>query len=401
MFRVLFCVTLMVFSIVNHAALLSPRTYNKLNDIQLSINEQPSIEARVEINEQLIELAEDLQGNPLGLALTWQTHAQLMLLDEDYSKANSYLSKAIVLEGLDSATVFQLRSFYAQTLFIEDRYVEVIEVLKHIMSATDFKESAAIYSLTAAAFYSLNNFDEGLPFIVKAIKLSNKPKEAWLQMAFSGFYQQKNLTKALLYTNKLVLNFPDKKDYWQQKTGMHQLIEEFSDAASTKELSFKKGFVVKESDYINLGQLLASQGNAYKVAKALQKAFDEGVLEQTEKSLRLMQQAWTQAKEMDKAVASLQVLFDGFNKTNDGVRLMKFLVDDEQWQSALNVSEQLSLLKLKDKEMGEILLLTGICHYRIGQTRDAFKALSKAMAIDSSSSQAKGWMSYIKQLQES
>ena len=110
MFRVLFCVTLMVFSIVSQAALLSPRTYNKLNDIQLSINEQPSIEARVEINEQLIELAEDLQGNPLGLALTWQTHAQLMLLDENYSKANGYLSKAIVLEGLDGATVFQLRS---------------------------------------------------------------------------------------------------------------------------------------------------------------------------------------------------------------------------------------------------------------------------------------------------
>ncbi len=401
MFRVLFCVTLMVFSIISHAALLSPRTYNKLNDIQLSINEQPSIEARVEIDEQLIELAEDLQGNALGLALTWQTHAQLMLLDEDYSKANRYLSKAIALDGLDSSTVFQLRSFYAQILFIEDRYVKVIEVLKQIMGATDFKESAAIYSLTAAAFYSLNNFNEGLPFIVKAIELSSKPKEAWLQMAFSGFYQQKNLSKALFYTNKLVLNFPDKKDYWQQKTGMHQLIEEFPDAASTKELSFKKGFVVKESDYINLGQLLASQGNAYKVAQALQEAFDEGGLEQTEKSLRLMQQAWTQAKEMDKAVASLQVLFDRFNKTNDGVRLMKFLVDDEQWQSALKVSEQLSTLKLKDKQRGEILLLTGICHYRIGQTRDAFKALSKAMAIDSSSSQAKGWISYIKQLQES
>jgi len=391
----------MVFSIVSQAALLSPRTYNKLNDIQLSINEQPSIEARVEINEQLIELAEDLQGNPLGLALTWQTHAQLMLLDENYSKANGYLSKAIVLEGLDGATVFQLRSFYAQTLFIEERYVKVIEVLKQIMSATDFKESAAIYSLTAAAFYSLNDFNEGLPFIVKAIKLSNKPKEAWLQMAFSGFYQQKNLEKALFYINKLVLNFPDKKDYWQQKTGMHQLIEEFPDAASTKELSFKKGFIVKESDYINLGQLLASQGNAYKVAQALQEAFDEDGLEQTEKSLRLMQQAWTQAKEMDKAVASLKVLFERFNEAIDGVRLMKFLVDDEQWQPAIDVSEQLLTLKLKEKQMGEVLLLSGICHYRTGQTRHAFKALSKAMAIDSSSSQAKGWISYIKQLQES
>jgi tetratricopeptide (TPR) repeat protein len=391
----------MVFSITSYAASLSPRTYNKLNEIQLSINEQPSQELRTEIHEKLKELAEDLQGNSLGLALTWQTHAQLMLLDEKYSLANGYLSKAIKLDGLDSATMFQLRSFYAQILFIEEKYAKAIEVLKQIIAATDFKESAAIYSLTAAAFYSLNNFNDGLPFIVKAIKFSNKPKEAWLQMAFSGFYQQKNLKEALFYTNKLVLNFPDKKDYWQQKTGMHQLIEEYPDAASTKELSFKKGFVVKESDYINLGQLLASQGNAYKVADALQSAFDSGQLEETQKSLRLMQQAWMQAKEMKKAVASLQVLFERFNDINDGIRVMKFLVDEEKWGKALTISEQLYVLELKEKQRGEILLLQGICHYRIGETRSAFKVLSKAMAIDSSSSQAKGWMNYIKQLQES
>ncbi len=400
MLRILLCALIIMSSVLSHAALLSPRTYNKLNDIQLSINDQPSQELRVEINEKLNELAENLQGNPLGLALTWQTHAQLMLLDENYSQANLYLSKAIKLDGLDSATLFQLRSFYAQILFIEEKYTQVIVVLKQVMAAPDFKESAAIYSLTAAAFYSINNFNDGLPFIVKAIQLSKKPKEAWLQMAFSGFYQQKNLEEALFYTNKLVLNFPNKKDYWQQKTGMHQLIEEYPNAASTKELSFKKGFVVKESGYINLGQLLAGQGNAYKVAEALQAAFDSGQLEQTEKSLRLMQRAWMQAKEMKKAVASLHVLFNRFSEKTDGIRLIKYLVDDEQWQLALNVSDKLSLLKLNEKQRGEILLLKGICHYRVGQIRDAFKALSKAMAINSSSSQAKGWMSYIKQLQE-
>jgi tetratricopeptide (TPR) repeat protein len=401
MLRILYCALIIMFSITSYAASLSPRTYNKLNEIQLSINEQPSQELRAEIDEKLKELAEDLQGNSLGLALTWQTHAQLMLLDERYSLANGYLSKAIQLDGLDSATMFQLRSFYAQILFIEEKYAKAIEVLKQVIAATDFKESAAIYSLTAAAFYSLNNFNDGLPFIVKAINLSNKPKEAWLQMAFSGFYQQKNLKEALFYTNKLVLNFPDKKDYWQQKSGMHQLIEEYPNAASTKELSFKKGFVVKESDYINLGQLLASQGNAYKVADALQSAFDSGQLEETQKSLRLMQQAWMQAKEIRKAVASLQVLFERFSDINDGIRLMKFLVDEEKWEKALTISEQLYVLELTEKQKGEMLLLQGICHYRIGETRSAFKALSKAMAIDSSSSQAKGWMNYIKQLQES
>jgi len=400
MFRfVVFLISLAFISQAN-AALLSPRTYNKLNDIQQSINEQPNLEARLEIAANLLELAEDLEGNSLGLALTWQTHAQLHLLDERYREANEYLARAIKLKGLDSATLFQLKSFYAQTLFIEEKYAQVINVLEGVVAADDFKESAAVYSLLAAAYYSIDNFNDGLPHIVKACELASKPKEAWLQMAFSGYYQQKNYSQALVYTNQLVLNFPDKKDYWQQKAGMHQLVEDYASAASSKELSYKKGFIVKASDYLNLGQLLASQGNPYKVAAALEKALAQGKLESTEKTLRLMQQAWMQAKEMDKARAALHRLFIAFKQQKDGIRLMHFLVDAQYWQQAIAIGKELYPLKLTQKQKGSVLLLDGICQYRLGNTRFALNALSKAMAIKTSSSQAKGWMSYIKQLQQ-
>jgi len=400
MFRfIVFLISLAFISQAN-AALLSPRTYNKLNDIQQSINEQPNLEARLEIAANLLELAEDLEGNSLGLALTWQTHAQLHLLDERYREANEYLARAIKLKGLDSATLFQLKSFYAQTLFIEEKYAQVINVLEGVVAADDFKESAAVYSLLAAAYYSIDNFNDGLPHIVKACELASKPKEAWLQMAFSGYYQQKKYSQALVYTNQLVLNFPDKKDYWQQKAGMHQLVEDYASAASSKELSYKKGFIVKASDYLNLGQLLASQGNPYKVAAALEKALAQGKLESTEKTLRLMQQAWMQAKEMDKARAALHRLFIAFKQQKDGIRLMHFLVDAQYWQQAIAIGKELYPLKLTQKQKGSVLLLDGICQYRLGNTRFALNALSKAMAIKTSSSQAKGWMSYIKQLQQ-
>ncbi len=400
MFRIFVFLMSLVFITQVNAGSLSPRTYNKLNDIQQSINEQPNTEMRLEIDAKLLELAVDLEGNSLGLALTWQTHAQLYLLDERYQQASEVLARAIKLRGLDSATLFQLKSFYAQILFIDEKYEHVINVLEDVIAADDFKESAAVYSLLAAAYYSIDNFNGGLPHIVKACELATKPKEAWLQMAFSGYYQQKNYSKALVYTNQLVLNFPDKKDYWQQKAGMHQLVEDYASAASSKELSYKKGFIVKESDYINLGQLLASQGNPYKVATALEMALKQGSLEPTEKTLRLMQQAWMQAKEMDKARAALHRLFIAFKQQKDCIRLMHFLVDAQHWQQAITIGKELYPLKLTQKQKGSVLLLDGICQFRLGNTRFALNALSKAMAIDTSSSQAKGWMSYIKQLQQ-
>ena len=383
-----------------YAGSLSPRTYNQLNDIQQSINQQPAGELRLQLSAKLDELAQNLEGNSLGLALTWQTHAQLHLLGEDYDKASKYLSRAIQLQGLDGATLFQLKAFYAQTLFTAEKYAGVIEVLTGVIAAADYKASAAVHSLLAAAYYSLDNINDGLPHIVKACQLAGKPKAAWLQMAFSGYYQQKNYAQALAYSNQLVLNFPAKKDYWRQKAGMHQLLEDYAAAAGSKELSYTLGFIVKESDYINLGQLLASQGNPYKVAAALETAMNSGQLAASEKSLRLMHQAWLQAKEIDKARATLQRLFVAFKHQKDGLRLMHFLVDAEHWQQAIVIGKALHALALTQKQRGSVLLLDGICQYRLGNTRLALNALSKAMVIETSASQAKGWMVYINQLQQ-
>ncbi len=401
MIRIFNFLFLLIFAGQVSAALLSPRIYNKLNNIQVSINEQPDTQGLVEIEEQLIELAEDLEGNSLGLALTWQTHAQLKIHQDSYSQAGEYLKKAVVLKGLDTDTQFQLKSFLAQVLLNLEKYSEVTELLNTVVNNDQFKTSAPVYALLAVAHYYLEQYKEGLPFIIKACELSGKPKESWLQMAFSGSYQQKKYVDALHFTNQLLLRFPDKKDYWRQKAGLHQMLEEYADASVSKELSFKKRFIAGESEYINLGRLLASQGEPLKVANILQLAIEEGEIQATEKSLRLLQQAWMQAKEMSKSRAILNKLFDEFNEAKDGIRLMQFQVDAEQWQQALAVSKKITALKLSEKQKGSVLLLEGVCQYRLGHTKPALNALSKAMAIKSTASQAKGWMNYIRQMQRS
>jgi len=395
--------TLFIACLAN-AERLSPRIYNKLTDIQKKINEQPSRAQRLEINHQLIKLAENLQGNVLGLAFTWQTHAQLKLLNSDYPQANRLLAKAIKLKGLDSATQLQLKSFYAQVLFIQNQYQDVINILTSLINTDGFKPSASVSSFLAAAYYSIEDYKQGLPYIVQAITLSNaqqssEPKEAWLQMAFSGYYQLKNYPKALHYSHLLLLNYPHKKEYWQQKTGLHQLMEDYPSAAGSKALSYKQHLLMTESDYISLAQLLARQGNAFKVATALERAMQEKHIETTEKSLRLMQQAWLQAKEMKKTQQALGVLFKYYQQPKDGIRLMRYLVDGEQWTAALNIVKKLQAMPLTENQQGNVLLLKGICQFKNGRTRLALNVLSKAAAIKVTSSQAKGWMNYIKQLQ--
>ncbi len=376
---------------------ISPRTYNKLNEIQQSIDAQPNEEIRLDIEVELNELAENLAGNALGLALTLQTHAQLKIQEEKYIEATLLLKRAVLIERLDDKTRYQLKTFLAQLFFMQNKYNDVITVLNEALSNQPDGESPSVYALLAAAYYSLELFKEGLPHIEKAISLKKEAKEPWLQMAFSGNYQLKKFSKALIYNHLLLLNFPNKKEYWQQKAGIHQFIEEYGQASVAKELALHHDLLNSEADFINLGQLLASQGSPYKVAITLEKAVLDKKIEPTEKVLRLTYQAWLQSREMEKAKKTLKLLFTQFKKAKDGVALLRHAMDAELWSESLVIAKGLYPLELTRKEKGQVLLFDGIAHHKAGNQRQAILFLSQAMGIESSKAQAKGWLNFVKQ----
>lgn len=394
--RFILVLSLLIASYANGAS-ISPRIYNALNELQQKINEQPSHKDVADINKELDELLEDLSGNSLGMALTYQTLSQLKVYEQKEKESQVYLEKALALKDLNVDTINQIRSMLAYSFFNSGEYSKAIEQLKLVIQSSE-KQSANILALLAASYYSIEDFKTGLPYIERACDLTEKPKEGWLQMAFSGNYQIKKMDKALFYVNQLVYHFPEKKDYWQQKAGLHQILEDYENASATKELAYKKGFLDKESDFINLGQLLASQGEAYKVALALEKALASNLIPKTEKTLNLQFQSWLQAKEIVKARLSLAELFTMFKDADDGYQLLQYYIDGELWKEADTLAVELLELKLTDKQKGKVYLYHGMVKYNLGDTRQAMKLLGKSTAFESSSSQAKSWMSYIKQM---
>lgn len=379
------------------ASTLSPRTYNALIELQDKIGSQPNDEEAIDVEEDLIELAEDLKGNSLGLALTLQTHAQLKIYQNDTTAAESLLIKAVKIEGLDSSTLNQLRSMLGFQYYNSNQYRKAIAVLSEIIK-TQEKPSANIYALVAASYYSLEQFKEGLPYIEKACELSDTPKEGWLQMAFAGNYQLKSYKKAAKFVNQLVYFFPENKDYWQQKAGLHQVMERYDLASATKEAAYKKEFIKTENDFVNLGQLLASQGEPYKVAIIIEKALKNNAIEPSEKTLNLLFQSWLQAKEINRAIDSLAKLYSSYEQTKHGYQLLQYYIDQQSWDLADKTASKLLSSDLTDEQKGKTFLYQGMAKYRMGEIDMAMRVLGKSTAFESSSSQAKSWMNYIKQM---
>lgn len=389
------CVALLFQSTAT--ANISPRIYNALNELQQKISGQPDASAIEDITSDLNELKENLKGNSLGLVLTLQTLSQLSDYQGDYKQSQVYLLQAINIDGLKLDTRQQLRASLGFSYFREEEYKKAITIMHAYIDASVKNASAGVYALLAASYYGLEEFNLGLPFIEKACLLSKKPKEHWLQMAFTGHYQNKAYEKSLSYVNQLVFYYPDKKDYWNQKSGLHQLLEDYPKAAISRGLMYAQNLLNKDSEFINFGQLMASQGNPYAVGHALKEAVSNKTIESSEKVLRLEYQAWLQAKEMESALTALKGIYLQFDDPKDGITLMHFYLDKENWKGVYKLSESLLDSKIKESDRGRILLMSGISLHKLNNNRKALLQLSQAISIEETSSQAKGWMNYIKQ----
>ena len=146
---------------------------------------------------------------------------------------------------------------------------------------------------------------------------------------------------------------------------------------------------------------MASAGAPYEVAVTLERALDLSLIESSEKIERLLMQAWVQSKEMPNAIKSLRAIYFKYNDPKDGVLLANYLMDAELWVDALSVTGKLIVAKeaLTEKQLGTVLLMSGVSHFRNGNIQTALVDLGKASGLAEFSNQAKSWMNYIKQMQ--
>ncbi|EAT13416.1 hypothetical protein HF888_07965 [Bermanella marisrubri] len=378
---------------------LSPRVYNQLEEFQEDLNEAKTDAEVAEVRQELLAFKESLKGNALGVALSLQTLSQVAVRNDDLKEATEFINEALRLNGLPDGTRNQLLSFLANLYYQQDAYTQTISTLQRLFSEVEKEPGASNLALMAAAYFSLEDFEKGTPYIDKANKVAKEPKQPWLQMGFAGHYQLKQLDKALAYATQLVFLYPDNARYWQQKAGLHQMMEDYSDAASVKYLSFLQGLVDKESDFLVLARLMASQGGPYHAAKMLDKALEEKQLESTEDVLRLTYQGYLQAKEMDDALSALQRLYESYPEEKDGVQVLRLLVDGQAWQPTVDFYSRFKKQEMDAEVAAEAAMLAGIAEFNLDNIDKARALLGQASKSEKKRGQAKAWLNYIQQMQ--
>ncbi len=375
------------------AGTLSETTYRQLERIHDLIGKNKNAEALEKANA----LKERLRGD-YEKAVVMQTIAFIYIGQNNYKAAITSFEEALKLDALPQQPYEQMLYNVAQLYFQDGQTDKAIQRMERYFSEATIDPPADAHILLASAYADRKRFSDALPQVEKAIAKSKTPKESWLQLKLALHYELKQYPQCAEVLLKLVSLVPDKQDYWKQLASILFEIKRDKESLAVLALADRQGFLEKESEVRNLANIYLLLDIPYKAAAVLQSGLDRKLLKADEKTLSLLGDAWTMAREYGQAE---KVLLQAASISESGeiyYRLGQIYVEDERWKDGLSA---LSKARAKGiKKMGDATYLQGIAAFQAGNSKLAVDLLRNAQQYDESRSAAGQWLNHIAQLEE-
>ena len=157
---------------------------------------------------------------------------------------------------------------------------------------------------------------------------------------------------------------------------------------------YERNYLTRAADMTNLANLYLLHGLPYKAAIVLDKEMGANIVESNERNLRLLSQAWYQAREDEKAISPLE---RAAGMSEDGelyVRLGQSHINLENWKEAADAVRQgIRLGGLKRNDTANIMLGMALFNQkRLEQARTAFERASRDNRSNRAATQ---WIAYV------
>ena len=388
-FKAIFLVLLLLGSQA-WSATLSERTYKRLTTIQELMGENKYKEAL----KRLDALVSRVRKGGYEYATVMQTYGFAYAAQDQYKKAIKAFNEALKTEALPDQVQQSMRYNLAQLHAATSDWKAAARAYETWLANAE-KPSADSYAFGATIYAQLKNYDKAIPKIRKAISLASKPRENWYQLLLSMLYQKKKYTQAASVLETMVAYWPDKKQYWNQLSGVYFTLRKNRRALAVLELAHKQGMLEKERELMNLVNMYLLQGIPYKAAKILEAEMKAGRIPRTGKNLQKLGEAWMRAKETDAALRELQAAADAQEKGILFLRLAQLYTDKENWNKVVNLTNK-ALTAGGLKNPGDAYLLKGMAQYELGKKQGAMASFSKALKYKKSKRQAGQWLNHIR-----
>lgn len=320
---------------------------------------------------------------------------------EQYDKAIGYFRSALADDALHLPAAQQVRYNLAQLLMMKGQYREGIEQLKVWMANLDeLDEKVAIpasaWIMLANGYSRMQEWKNVVDPAKKAIAASEAPPESWYTLLLAAHYELKDIPKAIDVLEILVTLAPQKKQYWLQLSGMNMSIKRDAAALAALRAAYRNGLFDKESDYTQLANFLTYQQVPYQAGVVYSQGMEAGLVDSNFENLKKLANFWSHARENSKAIDAFNRALELEQDPDLQVKLARMLARSERYQELLTLVAN-PFDGITEKQQGEMLFLTGMAHYQLGDSRKSLGYMEKAASIQSSRGQANSWIGFLQQ----
>ena len=366
---------------------IDEQTGKRLNEAIEFLNNEQYSEAKAVIGKLNLEKLSPYERSRVEQILASIAHAQ-----ENFDAARTHLNNALAAGGLNEQEVATVRYQIAQLFMAQEKWKEGAASLEEwFKTATP---NSAAYYLLAVAYYQLEDFKKALPPAKKAVELTEKPQETWVQLLLAIYLQQEQFAAAIPLLRQLIALAPEKKVYWMQLSSVYGQLENYEQSVVYLQLAYNAGHLTEDSELRRLSDLLMFVDIPYRAGQVLEKAIEEKKIKVDSKAYEKLANAWIAAREYEKSISPLRQAAQMSGNGDLFVRLGEVQVQRDKWPEAAEAIK-LGLDKGGLKDTANAQLLMGIALYNQDKFSDARSYLQKASGSTKHAQTAKGYLQAI------
>ncbi len=371
-------------------SMMSESVYKRLSSVHESMGEG--------LMDEALNALRNLEGRRLNeyeRALVLQTFGFIYAQQNQESDAIKAFEDCLALDALPTAAQQGMRYSLAGLYAGEERWQDAIDqAIEWFRFEAEPKADA--FMLVGTSYAQLGDLPGALPFVKRAIALSETPKESWYLLELSIYFDQKQYANAIESLQTIVVLWSDKPKYWEMLSGAFMELKKDQEALATMMLSYKKGLVTEEKKLLQIVRLNMFLEIPYMAGAILEKEMNDGRISRTEEHLDLLLSAWTGSREFAKAVATIDELAP--MKDDGELYMQKALLFNEQgeWAKVADAA-QAAVDKGGLDRPGDAWVLLGMAYAELERFDDALTAFGEARKVggDGARRNASAWIDFV------
>jgi tetratricopeptide (TPR) repeat protein len=316
----------------------------------------------------------------------------------DSLKSISFLSKALKPDMLSEADQGNGLRLLADLQMQEKQYKSAISNYKAWMDFTG-KSEGNVWVKVSQAYSELKQYANAISPANQAIAAyGDKHNQNPYLLKLRSYFERKMFNESIGVLETAVQIFPETKQFWIQLGSFYAMVENYPKSMATLDLAYKQGFLDKESQIKMLSSLYAQSEMPFRSALLLEKYIASGLVKRDDKNVATLANTWHAAKNIGKAASYYGELAKMTNEAKHYSKQGTLLAQDEQFKKAVVALNKAVDLGAKNK--GRLYMSIAESHFYLGQYKQAYAAINKAMKDPKTRKTARGWKSFIKDTAE-